>query len=98
MDRHSASGWLETLRQRAEEKRSREVEPLSLEEEIREWWDTLPDVQKFRSYNMRLLVFLFGASPARIGVALHSLGWTRTRIYQKQGPFIRLWIPPSKGD
>jgi len=54
--------------------------PLTLK--IREWWETLPDEEKYRPYSMCELVEIFKVAPGRLGISLIEAGWSRFRSWR----------------
>ncbi|MDD2309680.1 MAG: hypothetical protein PHH91_08885 [Desulfuromonadaceae bacterium] len=69
---------------------------LTPSEDIKKWWDELPDVQREPYYTMRWLVDTLGYAPSVIGVALAQLEWKRGRSWRKNFPFGRTWVPPTQ--
>jgi hypothetical protein len=78
-------------RERIEERENR-PQPLSLEEQIRGWWDNLPPSEKPNPWHMNFFVKRFGVAPSKIGPALYVLGWERKREYRTDGPSRRYWV------
>ena len=70
--------------------------PASLVAEVRAWWESQTEINRFPCYSMRFLVNTFGYAPGKLGVALAELGWTRRRSWAKNKPFCRVWVPPGK--
>lgn len=87
--------YMDKLRKKLDAKPLPNSHPCSLVEEIRRWWESQTDINRFPSYSMRFLVNTFGYAPGKIGPALFELGWTRRRSWQKNKPFCRVWVPPS---
>ena len=58
---------------------------------IKEWWNTLPTVERHRPYSMCELVAVFKVAPGRLGIALAELGWSRRRVWTTTN-FKRYWV------
>lgn len=71
---------------------SRGTRPLA--QLIRAWFDSLPPEEQRGTFSMEFFVKRFGFPAPVIGLALHDLGWTRTRIWKKNLPHRRTWMPP----
>jgi hypothetical protein len=66
--------------------------PLTLRDRISKWWETVPESVKSNKWHMDFFVQQFGASPAKIGPALYSLGWERRREWTPGKPHGRYWV------
>lgn len=85
--------WLERIKREFAERQI--SKPKTLEDEIREWWYNLPEVEKFPYYTMGYLGKIFRYPSRQIGPALCSLGWRRSRLWKPGKPFFRIWVPPE---
>ena len=59
---------------------------------ISEWWERLPDEERYRAYSMHELQTVFKVAPGRIGLALAELGWSRCRVWLTTN-YKRFWVP-----
>lgn len=71
---------------------------LTPSEDIKKWWEQMPDVQREPYYTMRWLVDTLGYAPSIIGPVLCQLGWKRGRSWRKDFPFGRTWVPPTQNN
>lgn len=88
--------WLEHVKRQSIENHAAhtdiEVEQLKpLQVRINEWWLGLPDSERYKPFMMSEFVNKFQAAPAKIGTALHYLGWERKRGWGK-GSYSRYWL------
>lgn len=97
------SGWIKHLRQREQQQRAERAKSMkgTIEEELRAWWQKLPEDQRQEYYTMEfflsLLRDIYGRprSAGNGGLALHALGFCRKRLYGS-GPSSRVWVPPEE--
>lgn len=71
--------------------------PTTLAQNIKAWYEE-QGVNRFPSYSMQFLVNTFGVAASKMGLALHELGWSRQRSFQKNKPFCRVWVPPTQNN
>ena len=95
----SRESYLHRLeRRRLEQLNEKQRQPssLSLEDKIRNWWETVPEEEKRMNYRMDFFVNRFGAIRQKLGLALYSLGWQRKRRWTPGKPFSRFWVKIDK--
>jgi hypothetical protein len=87
--------WLEGVKRRSNENNAAyadiEAEELLLTVKIHEWWTALPESERYKPITMSEFVNQFQAAPAKIGTALHLLGWVRKRKWGA-GSYARYWL------
>lgn len=69
--------------------------PLPLPEQIRRWWQSLPQEDRKEAYLFAEIRQVFPVGPSRLGLALHECGFRRVRRWQGPGPYQRFWLPPT---
>ena len=91
------SSYLTWLKKKAAEYRAAAEarRPLPLPEQIRRWWQSLPQEERKEAYLLSELRQVFRVGPGRLGMALHACGFRRVRRWRGQGPYQRYWIPPG---
>jgi len=77
----------------AQKKKAEKEKPLR--ERIAEWHNNQSLADRQRTYTMNELVQQFRRPPSVIGPVLHDLGWQRTRVWGKGGPYRRSWKVPA---
>jgi hypothetical protein len=86
---------LKRKRRELQEQRQNQQPPLTLEQQINEWWEKVPASEKSNKWHMDFFVKRFGGSSAKLGPALDSLGWERGREWTPGKPHRRYWVKTS---
>jgi len=68
--------------------------PMSLKEEILQWYENLPSDEKQVGWHMDFLRKRFGA-PSQIGPILTEIGFIDKRDWKRGRPYRRYWFGPD---
>lgn len=71
---------------------------MDLETRFLEWFDSLPEVSRYRAFGMVELEQALGTQGRHLSPVLLSLGWRRKRKWTGSGHYPRYWVPPAITD